>query len=120
MSMEVGCNQTGGNRSNRRKACLSATLQTISTWTGLESNPGVRGDRPATKCHSRGTTCPLVSTFCPHNISNISNISLVKCTEGYICHTGISQFTASMSSSTNNTSFIHPSPQSTVHHRNYK
>jgi hypothetical protein len=32
---------TGENRGNRRKACLSATL---SIWTALGTNPGLRGE----------------------------------------------------------------------------
>ena len=40
---------TGDNRSNRVKTCPSAALSaTNPTWTEPESNPGLRGGRPAT------------------------------------------------------------------------
>jgi hypothetical protein len=46
---------TGENRSTRRETCLSATLSTINpTWTNLGSNPGLRGERPATNRLSHG------------------------------------------------------------------
>jgi len=36
-------------KSTLRKTCPSATLSTINlTWTDLGSNPGLRGERPAT------------------------------------------------------------------------
>jgi hypothetical protein len=40
---------TGENRSTRGKAT------TNPTWTGAESNPGLRGERPATNRLSHGT-----------------------------------------------------------------
>jgi hypothetical protein len=41
---------TGENRSTRGKAYPSATLSTTNpTWTETASNPGLRGERPATK-----------------------------------------------------------------------
>jgi hypothetical protein len=46
---------TEENRSTRGKACPSATLSTTNpTWTDLRSNPGLRGERPATNCLSHG------------------------------------------------------------------
>jgi hypothetical protein len=48
---------TGGNRSTRRETCLSATLVTTNlTWTDPGSNPGLRGERPATNRLSHGTS----------------------------------------------------------------
>jgi hypothetical protein len=39
----------GENRSTRGETCPSATLSTTNpTWTDPGSNPGFRGDRPAT------------------------------------------------------------------------
>jgi hypothetical protein len=47
---------TGKHRSTRRKPCLSATLSNTNlTWTDLESNPGLRGEKPATNRLSHGT-----------------------------------------------------------------
>jgi hypothetical protein len=44
------------NRNNRRKTCLSAILSTINpTWADRGSNPGLRGERPATNRLSHGT-----------------------------------------------------------------
>jgi hypothetical protein len=46
----------GENRSPRRKTCPSAILSTTNpTWTDLGSNPGLRGERPATNHLSHGT-----------------------------------------------------------------
>jgi hypothetical protein len=47
---------TGENRITRGKTCPSATLSTTNpTWTDPGSNPGLRGDRPATNRLSHGT-----------------------------------------------------------------
>jgi hypothetical protein len=47
---------TGENGSTRGKTCPSATLSTTQpTWTDPESNPGLRGERPATNRLSHGT-----------------------------------------------------------------
>jgi hypothetical protein len=47
---------TGENRSTRRKTCPSATLFTKNpTWTDSGSNPGLRGEMPATNRLSHGT-----------------------------------------------------------------
>jgi len=47
----------GDNRSSRRRPCPSATFITKNlTWTGLGSNPGLCGERTATKRLRRGTT----------------------------------------------------------------
>jgi hypothetical protein len=48
---------TGENRSTRGKTCPSATLSTINpTWTKPGSNPGLRGERPATNRLKHGMT----------------------------------------------------------------
>jgi hypothetical protein len=40
---------TGENRSARGKTCPSATLSTTNlTWADTGSNPGLRGEKPAT------------------------------------------------------------------------
>jgi hypothetical protein len=45
-----------GKPTTRRKTCPSATLSTTNlTWTDLGSNPGLRGERPATNRLSHGT-----------------------------------------------------------------
>jgi hypothetical protein len=47
---------TGENRRTREKTCPSATLSTTNhTWTDPGSNPGLRGERPATNRLSHGT-----------------------------------------------------------------
>jgi hypothetical protein len=47
---------TGENRTTRRKTCPSATLSTTNpTWTDPGSNPGLRGEKPATNRLSHGT-----------------------------------------------------------------
>jgi hypothetical protein len=47
---------TRENRSTRRKTCPSATLSTTNpTLTDPGSNPGLRGERPATNRLSHGT-----------------------------------------------------------------
>jgi hypothetical protein len=47
---------TGENRITRGKTCPSATLSTTNpTWTNMGSNPGLQGERPATKRLSHGT-----------------------------------------------------------------
>jgi hypothetical protein len=47
---------TGENRSTQGETCPSATLFTINpTWTDPGSNPGLRGERPATNRLSYGT-----------------------------------------------------------------
>jgi hypothetical protein len=54
---------TGDNRSTRGKTCPSATLSTTNpTWTNPGSNPGLRGERPATNRLSHGTAFPSVPT----------------------------------------------------------
>jgi hypothetical protein len=46
----------GENRSTLRKTCPTATLSTTNpTWTDSGSNPGLRGERPATNGLSHGT-----------------------------------------------------------------
>ena len=47
---------TGKNPSTRGKTCPSATLSTKnSSWTDQGSNPGLRGERPATNSLNHGT-----------------------------------------------------------------
>jgi hypothetical protein len=47
---------TGENRSTRGKICPSAPLSTTDpTWTDPGSNPGLRGERPATNRLNHGT-----------------------------------------------------------------
>jgi hypothetical protein len=49
-------NVTGENRSTRGRNCLSATLSSTNPiWTIPRSNPGLRGETPATNRPSRGT-----------------------------------------------------------------
>jgi hypothetical protein len=49
-------NLAGENRSTRGKTCPSANLSTTnSTWTDLGSNPGLRGESPATNRLTHGT-----------------------------------------------------------------
>ena len=56
---------TGENRSTRGKTCPSATLSTTNpTWTDRGSNPGLRGERPATNRLSHGTAYTRISTMC--------------------------------------------------------
>jgi hypothetical protein len=52
---------TGEIRSARAKICPSATLSTTNpTWTDSGSNPGLRGERPATDRLSHGTAHLIV------------------------------------------------------------
>jgi hypothetical protein len=47
---------TGENRSTLGKPCPSASLSTTNpTWTDPGSNPGLRGERPASNRLSHGT-----------------------------------------------------------------
>jgi hypothetical protein len=55
---------TEENRSTREKTCPSATLSTTNpTWIDPGSNPGLRGERPATNRLSHGTA--LIKGLCP-------------------------------------------------------
>jgi hypothetical protein len=55
---------TEQNRSTRGKSCHNATLSTTNpTWTDLGSNPGLRGERPATSRLSHDTANILVTEF---------------------------------------------------------
>jgi hypothetical protein len=48
--------ETEENRTTRRETYLSATFSTENfTGNGLKSNPGLRGDRPASNASSHGT-----------------------------------------------------------------
>jgi hypothetical protein len=52
---------TGENRRTGRKSCPSATLPTTNlTWIDPGTNPGLRGQRPATNDLSHGTGAVLV------------------------------------------------------------
>jgi hypothetical protein len=49
-----------GKPTIRRQTCPSATLSTTNvTWTDPGSNPGLRGERPATNRLSHGTALSL-------------------------------------------------------------
>ena len=51
-----GMKLTGENRRTWGKTCPSATFSTTNpTWTEPGSNPGLRGERPATNRLSHGT-----------------------------------------------------------------
>jgi hypothetical protein len=56
---------TGENQNTRGKPYLSATLYTTNpTWTDLGSNPGLRGEKPATNRLSNDTAFgELLQTF---------------------------------------------------------
>ena len=50
-----GMTMSGKTRSTQRKTCPSPATSTVSlTWTSLEPNSGIRGDRPATNHFSHG------------------------------------------------------------------
>ena len=52
-----GMTLTGGTGSTGTKTCHSATLSITSlTWTGLRSNPGLRGESPAADRLRHGTS----------------------------------------------------------------
>jgi hypothetical protein len=56
---------TGENRSTREKTCPSATFSISNpTWTDPGSNPGLRGERPATNRLSHGTALMNVCSNC--------------------------------------------------------
>jgi hypothetical protein len=58
---------TGKNRSTRGETCPNATLSTTNpTWTEPGSNPGLRGERPATNClsHSMAYSKELPAYLC--------------------------------------------------------
>jgi hypothetical protein len=56
-----------GKPTTRRKTCLRATLPTTNlTWTDPGSNPGLRGERPATNRLSHGTAHSRTLSFAPH------------------------------------------------------
>jgi hypothetical protein len=55
---------TGENRSARGETCPSATFSTTNpTGTNPGSNPGLRGERPATNRLSHGTAISVLPTF---------------------------------------------------------
>jgi hypothetical protein len=68
---------TRGNQSTRWNTCPSATLSTTNlTWTGLGSNPSLRGERPATNRLSHRTTWIVLKktqVFCTTLSRNIQN-----------------------------------------------
>jgi hypothetical protein len=68
VSMELRWNDNDrGNPKNSRKTCLSATLSTTNpTWTDLGTNPGRRGEKPATNRLSYVTTSNTHVTFHLH------------------------------------------------------
>jgi hypothetical protein len=75
---------TGKIRSTRGKTCPSATLSTTNpTWTDPESNPCLRGERPATNRLNHGTATHrilrsvLISTSRPSLFWDIARCRLV-------------------------------------------
>jgi hypothetical protein len=55
----------GENRNSRGKTCPSATLSiTNPTWIDTGSNPGLRGEKPATNRLSHGTAIFSVKRGC--------------------------------------------------------
>jgi hypothetical protein len=67
-----------GKPTTRRKTCPSATLSTTNlTWTDPGSNPGLRGERPATNCLSHGTAINT-SLLCTQVLTIRFNIILHK------------------------------------------
>jgi hypothetical protein len=66
------------NQSTRSKTSPSATLCAMNpTWTGLELNPGLRGNRPMINCLNHGTVfkcCGLRNTI---RVSNVLYSSFV-------------------------------------------
>jgi hypothetical protein len=66
---------TGQNRSTGGKTCHSVTLSTTNpTWTDPGSNPGIRGERPATNRLSHGTA--LKPHIIIHTIKIVSHMNL--------------------------------------------
>jgi hypothetical protein len=69
---------TGKNRSTRGKPCPSATLSTTNpTWTDLGSNPGLRGERPATNLLSHGTALNIYILIFTLILINAFSVRLV-------------------------------------------
>jgi hypothetical protein len=67
MNMEARRNDTDteNTKRTRRKTCPSATLcATNPTWTDPGANPGLRGERSATKRLSHGTACFVHQVLC--------------------------------------------------------
>jgi hypothetical protein len=67
MNMEARWNDTDreNTKRTRRKNCPSATLcATNPTWTDPGANPGLRGERSATKRLSHGTACFVHQVLC--------------------------------------------------------
>jgi hypothetical protein len=55
---------TGQNRNSRGKTCPNATLSTINpTWTCLESNLDLRGERPDKKLSSSSSLQGLSTNY---------------------------------------------------------
>jgi hypothetical protein len=82
----------GDNRSTRGETCPSATLCTTNpTWTDLESNPGLRGERPATNHLSPHTSYRLsqLARFIHEDKANY-----VKC--NYVISTQVSPATGQL------------------------
>ena len=68
--------------------CPSATLSTINlTWTDTGSNPGLRGERPATNRLSHGTALLTASYRTNVSCSGVQNTCLLStqlCTECFM------------------------------------
>jgi hypothetical protein len=88
---------TGENQSTRGKTCPNATLSTTNlTWTDLGSNPGLRGESPATNRVSHGTALKnlLQLKASENNVNNeqsymAEHVHVRHLTINAICHTVI-------------------------------
>jgi hypothetical protein len=71
---------TGENRRARRKTCPSATLPTTNpTWIGPGTNPGLRGERPATNDLSHGTALTILTPSLRKILERFSLNNLITC-----------------------------------------
>jgi hypothetical protein len=72
-----------GKRTTRRKTCPSATLSTTNPkWTDPGSNPGIRGERPATNRLRHGTAFRCNLTF--YTTLKISRIRITGTRDAYL------------------------------------
>jgi hypothetical protein len=63
---------TGENRRTRRKTCPSSTLCTKNpTWTEPGANPGLRSERPVTKCLRHATAARYLIRAPMHNTGDV-------------------------------------------------
>jgi hypothetical protein len=75
--LSIGDNTlTRKNRCTQRKTCPIDTMPTTNpTWTGLRSNPGLGGDRPATDSLSLMSGVYYISGFNPYRAVNTFRLS---------------------------------------------